>query len=52
VTGGWRKMHVIHDLYSLTNIIEVIIPRMKLAGHEACIRKKRKKWIQAFCGKT
>ena len=28
VTGGWRKMHnAIHDLYSLTNIIKVIILR-------------------------
>jgi len=44
--------NAILDLYSLTNIIKVIIPRMKLAGHEACIGKKRNKCIKTFCGKT
>jgi hypothetical protein len=34
-TGEWRRLHdeELHDLYSSTNIIRVIILRIRLAGH-------------------
>ena len=36
-SGNWRRQHSedLHDLYSLPNVIQVIMPRMKCDGHVA-----------------
>jgi hypothetical protein len=41
--GSWRKLHNVklHDLYSLPNIIRIINPRTRWAGHIPCMGEKR-----------
>jgi hypothetical protein len=43
VMGGWRELHnkELHNLYSLPNIISITKSRMRWAGHEARMGKKR-----------
>jgi hypothetical protein len=42
VTGEWRKLHNEElNLYSLPNIVRVIKPRMRWAGHVARMGEKR-----------
>jgi hypothetical protein len=45
VTGEWRKLHneELNNLYSLPNIVWVVISRMRLAGHVA--RMGEEKWV-------
>jgi hypothetical protein len=53
VTGEWRKLHneEFHDLYSSPNIVQVIKPRMRWAGHVA--RKGEEKGVyRVLVGKT
>ena len=43
VTGEWRKLHneELSDLYSLPNIVQVVKPRMRWAGHVARMGEER-----------
>jgi hypothetical protein len=38
VTGEWRRLHneELNDLYSSSNIIQVMESRMRWTGHVAC----------------
>jgi hypothetical protein len=42
VKGEWRRLHneELHDLYSSSNIIQVIISRIMKQEHVACIGER------------
>ena len=43
VTGEWRKLHKeeLNDTYPSSNIVRVIKPRRRVAGHVARLRERR-----------
>jgi hypothetical protein len=43
VTGEWRRLHneELHDLYCSSNIIQIKLRRVRLAGHVARMGERR-----------